>query len=158
MKPIAIHGRAHIRYDGTDTAIAVGFGTRARCQGKAFQAAHKARFGFMDETKALVVEAVGVEAVGGERGSRKRRQARRRARHAERTAFSLTGSGMMPAIVRREAMKPGQSVAGPAIIIEPNQTSWSRRAGKPKLTARDHLVLRRAQGAPAPRSAPRPTR
>src|SRR3972149_6155112 len=31
----------------------------------AFEAAHKARFGFIDETKELVVEAVSVEAVGG---------------------------------------------------------------------------------------------
>ena len=31
----------------------------------AFQAAHRARFGFIDESKELVVEAVAVEAVGG---------------------------------------------------------------------------------------------
>ena len=31
----------------------------------AFEAAHRARFGFVDETKALVVEAVSIEAVGG---------------------------------------------------------------------------------------------
>ena len=31
----------------------------------AFEAAHKSRFGFIDEAKELVVEAVSVEAVGG---------------------------------------------------------------------------------------------
>jgi 5-oxoprolinase (ATP-hydrolysing) len=34
--PIAIHVRAHIRYAGTDTAIAIAAGTRAEMQ-DAFQ-------------------------------------------------------------------------------------------------------------------------
>ena len=31
----------------------------------AFEAAHKSRFGFVDEAKQLVVEAISVEAIGG---------------------------------------------------------------------------------------------
>ena len=76
---IAIHVRAHIRYAGTDTAIAIAAGTRAEMR-QAFEVAHKARFGFIDETKALVVEAVEVEAVGGGaqvRGGVERRERRR---------------------------------------------------------------------------------
>lgn len=143
---IAIHTRAHIRYSGTDTAIAVPAGTRAAMQ-EAFQTAHKARFGFMDETKALVVEAVEVEAVGGgakfEEAAAGEQAGEPAA--AERTRFFAKGQWHDAAIVRREAMKPGQSVAGPAIIIEPNQTVVVEEGWSAKLTARDHLVLVRVK-------------
>src|SRR5262249_53689342 len=70
--------RAHVRYAGTDTALVVP-AFSASCPAasapqtpptlaamkSAFEAAHKARFGFIDETKALVVEAVSIEAIGG---------------------------------------------------------------------------------------------
>ena len=143
---IAIHVRAHIRYSGTDTAIAVPAGTRAEMQ-TAFQTAHKARFGFMDETKALVVEAVEVEAVGGgakfEEAAGSEQAGEPVA--AERTRFFAKGQWHDAAIVRREGIKPGQSVAGPAIIIEPNQTVVVEEGWSAKLTARDHLVLVRVK-------------
>ena len=61
---IAVIVRAHIRYAGTDTALVVEAGTAEAMQA-AFEVAHKARFGFIDRNKELVVEAVSVEAVGG---------------------------------------------------------------------------------------------
>ncbi len=143
---IAIHVRAHIRYSGTDTAIAVPAGTRAVMQ-EAFQTAHKARFGFMDETKALVVEAVEVEAVGGGAKFEEAAAGEQAGEPvaAERTRFFAKGQWHDAAIVRREAIKPGQSVAGPAIIIEPNQTVVVEEGWSAKLTARDHLVLVRVK-------------
>jgi 5-oxoprolinase (ATP-hydrolysing) len=143
---IAIHVRAHVRYAGTDTAIAVAAGAREEMR-QAFQAAHKARFGFMDETKALVVEAVEVEAVGGgakfEEASSV--EVAGEPAIAERTRLFSKGQWHDAAIVRREALAPGQQVAGPAIIIEPNQTVVVEEGWSAKLTARDHLVLVRAK-------------
>ncbi|MGX1743087.1 hydantoinase B/oxoprolinase family protein [Bosea sp. NPDC055353] len=143
---IAIHVRAHIRYSGTDTAIAVPAGTRASMQ-EAFQTAHKARFGFMDETKALVVEAVEVEAVGGGAKFEEAASSEQAGEPvaAERTRFFAKGQWHDAAIVRREAMTPGQSITGPAIIIEPNQTVVVEEGWSAKLTARDHLVLVRVK-------------
>lgn len=143
---IAIHVRAHIRYAGTDTAIATPFGSRAEMQ-DAFQSAHKARFGFMDETKALVVEAVEVEAVGG--GARFEEAAAAESAGepgvAERIRFFSKGQWHEAAIVRREAMARGQGIAGPAIVIEPNQTVVVEDGWTAKLTAKDHLVLTRSK-------------
>src|SRR5687768_12713655 len=56
--------RAHIRYAGTDTALTVDAGALPKMKA-AFEKAHKSRFGFIDRTKQLVIEAVSVEAVGG---------------------------------------------------------------------------------------------
>ncbi|AOO83540.1 hydantoinase B/oxoprolinase family protein [Bosea vaviloviae] len=143
---IAIHIRAHIRYAGTDTAIAVAAGTRAGMR-QAFQLAHKARFGFMDESKALVVEAVEVEAVGGGAKFEEASSAESAGEPAaaERTRLFSKGQWHDAAIVRREAMSPGQQIAGPAIIIEPNQTVVVEEGWSAKLTAKDHLVLVRSK-------------
>ena len=88
-RDIAVHVRAHIRYAGTDTALAVeayrflhlpsrlaSRATLPQGEGKlppeleamksAFEAAHKARFGFVDRRKA----AGGRSGVG--RGGRRR--------------------------------------------------------------------------------------
>ena len=61
---IVTHVRAHVRYAGTDTALVVPAGSLKAMQA-AFEKAHKARFGFIDRSKALVLEAVSVESVGG---------------------------------------------------------------------------------------------
>src|SRR6185503_16858095 len=64
--------RAHIRYGGTDTTIEVSAFSAPRVDDlhqaatamtveamkTAFETAHKARFGFIDQTKSLVVEAI----------------------------------------------------------------------------------------------------
>ncbi|MBP8160925.1 MAG: 5-oxoprolinase, partial [Ottowia sp.] len=70
---IRVHRRVHVRYDGTDSALIVPF---PHLQGgdvsnqavmheitQAFEAAYRQRFAFLMQGKALIVEAVSVEAV-----------------------------------------------------------------------------------------------
>lgn len=143
---IALVTRAHIRYAGTDTAIAVAAGPEAQMR-QAFQSAHKARFGFMDESKGLVVEAVEVEAIGGGAKFEEASAAEPggEAMMAQRTRFFSKGDWHDAAVVKRDGLRPGQSVAGPAIIIEPNQTVVVEQGWTAKLTAKDHLVLVRTE-------------
>ena len=61
---IKVHRRAQLRYSGSDTTIEVPLTTPASMR-RAFESAHKSRFGFIDRNKAIVIEAVSVEAVGG---------------------------------------------------------------------------------------------
>ncbi|HEY7972482.1 MAG TPA: hydantoinase/oxoprolinase family protein, partial [Xanthobacteraceae bacterium] len=63
-RQITVRLRAHIRYAGTDTPLVVEAGPLAAMKA-AFEAAHRARFGFIDDTKALVIEAASAEAIGG---------------------------------------------------------------------------------------------
>jgi 5-oxoprolinase (ATP-hydrolysing) len=142
---ITTHVRAHVRYAGTDTAIAVPFTDRAG-MAAAFQDAHKRRFGFMDETKALVVEAVEVEAVGGGarfEESRQPEEALPRPEIARRTRFFSQGAWHDADIVLRVVLKPGHEVVGPAVIIEPNQTVVVEDGWVARLTGKDHIVLTR---------------
>jgi len=138
--------RAHIRYAGTDTALTVEAGTLAKMK-SAFEKAHKARFGFIDRSKALVIEAASVEAIGG--GAKFRERTRKVTRGklpspARRTAFYSGGKRHKASVYTREQLSPGHKVMGPAIVIEPHQTVVVEPGWRAVVTAKDHLVLERA--------------
>ncbi len=142
---IKIIVRAHIRYAGTDTALVVEAGTLAAMK-KAFEKAHKSRFGFIDRNKELVIEAVSVEAVGG--GARFREKVHKTSRTklpspARRTEFFSGGTWHKASVYTRDQLKPGSKVPGPAIIMEPHQTVVVEHGWRAQITAKDHLVLER---------------
>jgi 5-oxoprolinase (ATP-hydrolysing) len=157
---IKIYVRAHIRYAGTDTALIVDAGKLSfpspQGGGEAlaalqkikntFERMHQARFGFVDRTKALVLEAVSVEAVGG--GARFNERAQKITRRklpapARRTRFFSGGKWHRASVYTRDKLVPGDKIAGPAIIIEPHQTAVVEHGWQAVLTAKNHLVLKR---------------
>jgi 5-oxoprolinase (ATP-hydrolysing) len=150
---ITVHVRAHIRYAGTDTPLIVDAGRNAKLVSlqsmkSAFERAHKAQFGFIDRAKALVIEAVSVEAIGG--GATFREKTRKTTRTklpapARRTRFFSNGKWQRALVYTRDTLAPGHKVKGPAIIIEPHQTVVVEHGWQAELTAKDHLVLRRVQ-------------
>jgi len=159
--------RAHIRYAGTDTALIIDAGVfhspldeKAQLaplakMKSAFERAHKARFGFVDRAKALVIEAVSVEGVGGGTTFREKAQKIRRSKPpapARRTRF-FSGGKWRPALVYvRETLAPGHKVKGPAIIIEPHQTVVVEHGWQAELTAKNHLMLQRIRKLVRPRA------
>src|SRR6266446_6794085 len=156
--------RAHIRYAGTDTALVVpafsappaGAPVRPTNPGSdglslaeiksAFEAAHKSRFGFIDESKELVVEAVSIEAVGGGAKFAEPVLSTTSAAlpsPARRTRFYSRGQWHEAAVFTREQLSPGHAIRGPAIIIEPHQTIVVEDGWRAEITAKNHLVLDR---------------
>jgi len=112
----------------------------------AFEAAHKSRFGFIDQAKELVLEAVSVEAVGGG------------AKFTE-PSFGLS-TAPLPSPIRRARfysgrvwhdaaiylraqLAPRHRIAGPAIIIEPHQTVVVETGWRAEVTTKNHLMLER---------------
>src|SRR6202035_3769874 len=157
---ITVHVRAHIRYAGTDTPLIVDAGKSKPSQRgglnlasletmkSGFERAHKARFGFIDRKKSLVIEAVSVEAVGG--GATFKEKPRKTTRTklpapTRRTRFYSGGKWHRALVYTRDQLAPGHMVKGPAIIIEPHQTVVVEHGWQAELTAKDHLVLRRVQ-------------
>ncbi len=144
---IKVFVRVHIRYAGTDTALVVAVGALPAMK-RAFERAHKARFGFIDRSKQMVVEAVSVEAVGG--GARFRERIGKRARGklpkpARRTRFFSSGQWHQANVYTRDQLRPGAKVKGAAIIIEPHQTIVIEPGWQAELTRKNHLVLTRAK-------------
>ena len=143
---IKIFMRAHIRYAGTDTALVGGAGALPAMR-RAFEKAHKARFGFIDRSKQMVVEAVSVEAVGG--GAKFSEKTVKRARGklpapARRTNFFSAGEWHKANVFTRSQIKIGATVKGAAIIVEPHQTIVVEPGWQAELTRKNHLVLTRA--------------
>jgi 5-oxoprolinase (ATP-hydrolysing) len=111
-----------------------------------FEAAHLARFGFVDESKQLVVEAVSVEAVGsGAKFSEAEFEITTAPLPAptRRTRFYSGGAWHDAAVYTRDQLLPGHRVTGPAIIVEPHQTVVIEDGWQAALTAKNHLVLTR---------------
>jgi 5-oxoprolinase (ATP-hydrolysing) len=161
---ILVHVRAHVRYAGTDTALEVPAftigsleegrnATRPRESGAslaqlkaAFEDAHRSRFGFVDETKELVLEAVAVEAVGG--GSKFIEPVLPTTgaplpSASRTTRFYSGGKWHQAQVYIRAQLSPGHRVRGPAIIIEPHQTIVVEDGWQAEISAKNHLLLER---------------
>jgi 5-oxoprolinase (ATP-hydrolysing) len=151
---ITTHRRVHVRYEGSDAALVIAFGTLAQIEAR-FEAAYRQRFAFLMQGKSLIVEAVSVEAIiAGD--------APAEPRHTVHAPRDLKLSGVVRETVRmysgghwhdallvvREDLQPGDVITGPAIIAEKNATTVIEPGWTAELTAFDHLVLvRHAQRA-----------
>ncbi|MFZ0126654.1 MAG: hydantoinase B/oxoprolinase family protein [Xanthobacteraceae bacterium] len=144
-RQITVRLRAHIRYAGTDTPLVVEAGPLAAMKA-AFEAAHRARFGFIDDTKALVIEAASAEAIGGGATFAEPSHAMTTAplpapiRH---TRFYSSGRWHDANVFVRDQVAPGHHIDGPAIIIEPHQTIVVEAGWRAAITDKNHLLLER---------------
>ncbi|MDX0692849.1 5-oxoprolinase [Sinorhizobium medicae] len=152
---IRTHLRAHIRYAGTDTVLPVEAAfpdqdDQARLR-RDFEHLHKRRFGFIAENKALMIDAVEVETVGGGAAEMEAEGLAATAGElvpGQRTRFYSQGMFHDAPVALRSQVQPGQKLAGPAIIIEPNQTIVVEDGWQAELTTKDHIVLRRIKALP----------
>ncbi|ANK94730.1 MULTISPECIES: hydantoinase B/oxoprolinase family protein [Rhizobium] len=136
--------RLHLQYKGTDTALPVAFGPQEEMT-QAFAAAHKKQFGFIFEDRPVVVDSIEVEGIGGGADVEETDvQAGSFAPRALRTTrFYSGGTWHEAGIFRRDVLKPGAAVKGPALIIEAHQTIVVEAGWQARLTGHDHIVLTR---------------
>jgi len=142
---ISSYLRVHVRYEGSDSALIVPFGTLDQIQA-GFEAAYRQRFAFLMQGKGLVVEAVSVEAVvAGDAPAEPRHalHAPREVPRRETVRMFSGGQWVDAALVVREDLQPGDLVLGPAIIAEKNATTVVEPGWEASLTAFDHLMLDR---------------
>jgi 5-oxoprolinase (ATP-hydrolysing) len=155
---ITTHRRVHVRYEGSDSALVVGWpepgaGASSPVELLAaitagFEAAYRQRFAFLMQGKGLVVEAVSVEAVVAGDAPAEPRHALHPPREVPRRSTVPVYSGgrwFDAALVVREDLRPGDVIPGPAIIAEQNATTVVEPGWEAALTALDHLVLERRE-------------
>ncbi len=149
---IELRQRAHLRYEGTDSALVVSWGDQAHLVA-GFEAAYRQRFAFLMQGKALVVEAVSVEAVLPGDAPEEKAVALQPQRDVPRRdtvkVYAANAQGVAQwqdaALVVREDMRPGDVIDGPAIIAEKNATTVVEAGWQARLTSLDHLLLVRVQ-------------
>ncbi len=155
----------HLRYQGTDTALAVplappvspGQLEQLEQLRTAFEDGYRQRFAFLMPDRALMIEAVAVQAISpGEAPAAARAAAGARpAAHAvppdERVRMYCDADEAQPAgwrdaaLVRRERLRPGARVDGPAVIAEANATTVVEPGWQARLAAGGALELQRTR-------------
>ena len=142
--------RAHLKYEGTDTALAVALGGVAQMTAE-FEAVYRKQFSFLMPGRALIVEAASVEALApGEAPPEARagEQAAGAPRAAETVRVFSGGAWHATPLYRREALAPGHVLEGPAIIAEANATTVVEPGWGARVTPLGHLVLERIRPRP----------
>jgi 5-oxoprolinase (ATP-hydrolysing) len=143
---IRVAQRLSVKYQGTDSALEVRRAELNAIQSE-FELSYRTRFGFLMPGRSLIVESISVECIGTtERGSE------------ETPAFSPRHGALEPLAVHpvfcgdrwqrtpffdRDNVRPGDVIAGPAVIREANATTVIEPGWRATLTPLNHLLLRR---------------
>ena len=138
-----------LKYEGTDTTIALPAGRDRGAIVAEFERRYRQHYGFLMPGKPLVIEAIAVEAIG-----RTQEVLDERPLFAERSGDLVpirrsriySGGALRDALVyAREDLRPGDLVAGPAVIREANATTVVEPGWRASLTPRDHVILERVE-------------
>ena len=136
--------RLHVRYDGTEAALAVTLGAVAD-MAAAFTALHRARFGFATPDRALIAETVAVEASAAGEAVGRRDLAASAAPPAPLETVAMVSGGQThdAPVFDRDALRAGDRIAGPALVRDANATTVVEPGWTAEIDARDHMILRR---------------
>jgi 5-oxoprolinase (ATP-hydrolysing) len=138
--------RVHLKYDGTDTSLAVPLASLEAMRGD-FERLYRGRFSFLMPGRHLVAEAVSVEAVGradAPAGLIVASPVSIAKPPPIATVAMTTGGARHDApVYQRDKLPPGTRIAGPAVIAERNATTVVEPEWEAQVTERDHLVLER---------------
>ena len=133
----------HLRYDGTDTALLVEGGS-ATALANRFQDAHTQRFGFADPDKAIIIEAISVEAIGQD-SETDLPAAQVAVAPAETISLFVDNSWTEVPAVAREAIALHDTVEGPALITEPHSTIVVEPGWQAERRTDGNMLLHRAK-------------
>jgi 5-oxoprolinase (ATP-hydrolysing) len=149
---ISVTRRVVLRYQGTEAALAVPLNDLETLT-DAFTEIHRARFGFATPGRALIAEAVSVEAVTAGEAIDEHAPPPRAAgkpQPIDTVAMWSGGQSNTTPVFERTALCPGDRIVGPALIREANATTVVEPGWAAEVSRLDHLLLCRA--------APRPGR
>ena len=150
---ISTQKRIHVRYDGTDSAIVVDAGSSDVVR-RQFEELHKQRFGFIMPEKAVIVEAISVEAIGKTEMHEELKQEisprKSPLKPVKEAQMYFANEFHQGKVYIREDLQPGDRIQGPAIVIESTGTTVVEQDWELETTSYNHLILTR--------TVPRPTR
>ena len=152
---IRIVERVHLRYAGSDSVIVVSFAGLEMMKAQ-FEDAYRKRYSFLMEGKGLMVEAVSVEAIGKSDAATAAPEILPQRASAFEPAGDVRmfscGAWHQTRLYRREDMRPGDVVHGPAIVAEKNATNIIEPGWSAEVTSLDHLVMTRTAVRPVRRA------
>ena len=147
--------RAHLRYQGTDTAVIVPVGPLEQMTA-AFEAEYARRFSFLMRDKPVIVEAVSVEVTAARpepEGSAdtppRSDSTKERPVSSAQVPMFTGGAWAEVALFPRAGLRPGHAVDGPAVITEELATTVVEPGWRAVVSDRGDLLLSRVTARPA---------
>ncbi|MCL4748090.1 MAG: hydantoinase B/oxoprolinase family protein, partial [Burkholderiaceae bacterium] len=170
---IEVRRHAILRYQGTDTGLQVNWDDRGESAGEgtagllaqprqrvarlraAFEQGYRQRFSFLLEGRELVIESVVVEALGpldahalADALVAAPDDPANAGRSPVMVSMWSAGSWQETPLYRRDTLRAGERIAGPAIVVEANATSVIEPGWCAGMSARGDLVFERAVARP----------
>lgn len=145
---IEVLRRVHLRYEGTDAALVVGFGDVLGMREK-FEEVHRLRYGFVAADKRLIVQSVEVELVCKSEVLDEPVVMRRTDAQPQPVAtvqMYTNRAWCETSVYKREDLQPGDCIVAPAIIVEATGTNVVEIGWEAEVSYRNHLILKKAQG------------
>ncbi|MCY9783422.1 hydantoinase B/oxoprolinase family protein [Nocardiopsis sp. EMB25] len=147
---IRVSRQVHLRYEGTDTAVPVPL-TGVEEMAREFARNHRRIYSFTMD-RPLVAEAVAVEAVGATAqpdlsdlaaSDAEPHGAASGAAPDETVRVYTAGAWRDVPLYRRDGLRPGTRVTGPAVVTEANATTVVDPGWRAMARSTGHLVLER---------------
>ncbi len=139
---------AQAKYQGSDTAIPIPYGPEDAMI-TAFNAAHKAQFGFLQPGTSIIIQSLEVEASHQENQSTLDLHATGAASTPDESRIlHLEGKPSQTALYQRKTLQTGHKIHGPAIIMENGGTTMVEPGWQAVLNANDTLHLSHTQQKP----------
>jgi 5-oxoprolinase (ATP-hydrolysing) len=147
-----IERRAFVRISGSDTLLELPFDaeTTTGRLAESFASIHRRRFGFSAPEETLILQSIEVEAISADSLRPHTSSAGPKTSETSASCASETtrrirfdGAWIQTSVWRREALPPGQSIAGPAMIVEDNATIIVERDWSAAIEPGGMLIMRR---------------
>ncbi|MFP4412568.1 hydantoinase B/oxoprolinase family protein [Coleofasciculus sp.] len=139
--------KVHLKYQGTDSPLIIDFGSVAEMR-QQFEEAHRQRYGFIVEEKALIVDSVSVEVIQPMDVPEEPMIQRHRSEPPQPVAkvqmYTADAWHETP-VFKRDELQPGDSIPAPALIIETTGTNVIEPGWQAEVTERNHLILKKTQ-------------
>jgi len=148
---VAIRRSAHLRYEGSHQPLEVAFAPVVAMRA-GFEAAHRARFGFVSPERAIVFDMLAVEAVGSAGSAPAMPEPGGDGRPVDRVRAWFDGWQEV-ALFDRDTLGAGARVEGPAIIREATGTNVIEPGWTAEVDAAGNLVLARSAAKARPPAA-----
>jgi 5-oxoprolinase (ATP-hydrolysing) len=131
---VTVRRRAALRYEGSDSTLEVGIAAPADMR-EAFEAAHRAQFGYVAPETAVVVETLVVEAIAKE----DEKVPFASSEVEKRVSTTLDTNG----ILDRANLPVGTTIPGPAIITDASATTVVEPGWTARVDRHLNLILER---------------
>ena len=150
--PVEVEAQLHLRHDGTDSVIEVAVADPATMRA-AFDAAHRARFGFAG-TSRLIAETARVEAVSRTAAPPVATTLPAESAPPRATVETwMAGAARATPVFDRTALAAGATIAGPALVTDPVATIVIEPGWTAVVDPIGTLFLTKAVAETAPRAA-----